>query len=203
MNSHLKNIVVATVGTIPFGGGVSVLIDKYIPDNLQKKRDKLIDTFLCDLESIENIDEDFLRSEDFTMFFLRIFNKAMIENNQIKSKIFRSILKTIASQNYKIDLEIEMFIKLTEDLITHQFYFLYTIKCENSIYKNAIYNTDLKEHEIYSLTGLENYGLVKKVDSQHNKVDYKLTELGERFYLFVDYENVYKEVLDELNLSKK
>ncbi|MDC0932326.1 hypothetical protein OAR97_00630 [Arcobacteraceae bacterium] len=192
MNSHLKNIVVSGVSTIPFCDGVSVLIDKYIPDNLQKKRDKLIDTFLNDLETIENIDEDFLKSEDFTMFFLRIFNKVMVENNQIKSKIFESILKNIASQNYKIDLETEMFIKLTEDLITHQFYFLYSIKSRESTYTNAI----------YSLTGLKNYGLIETEDSQLHKVKYKLTTLGERFYLYVNYENVYKEVLDELNLSK-
>lgn len=142
MNLHFKNIIVAGTSTIPFGGGISVLIDKYIPDNLQKKRDKLLEDILIDLENIkEEINEDFFKSEDFTIVFLRIFNKAMIENNQIKSKIFRSILKNIA---------------------------------------------------------LQNYGLIEKVDSQYNYIKYKLTKLGERFYSFIDFENIYKELIDEL-----
>lgn len=62
MNLHFKNIIVAGTSTIPFGGGISVLIDKYIPDNLQKKRDKLLEDILIDLENIkEEINEDFLR----------------------------------------------------------------------------------------------------------------------------------------------
>ena len=70
----------------------------------------------------------------------------MIENNQIKSKIFRSILKNIA---------------------------------------------------------LQNYGLIEKVDSQYNYIKYKLTKLGERFYSFIDFENIYKELIDELQQFKK
>lgn len=204
MNLHFKNIIVAGTSTIPFGGGISVLIDKYIPDNLQKKRDKLLEDILIDLENIkEEINEDFFKSEDFTIVFLRIFNKAMIENNQIKSKIFRSILKNIALQNYKIDLETEIYIKLIEDLVTHQLEFLRHINNGENIYEKVSYFTDLIEHRKYSLTGLENYGLIEKVDSQYNYIKYKLTKLGERFYSFIDFENIYKELIDELQQFKK
>ena len=63
MNLHFKNIIVAGTSTIPFCGGISVLIDKYIPDNLQKKRDKLLEDILIDLENIkEEINEDFFKN---------------------------------------------------------------------------------------------------------------------------------------------
>lgn len=126
MNSHLKNILVAGTSAIPYAGSViSILLDKYIPDNIQKQRDKLIEDFSRELENIEEkIEDDFLKSRDFTLFFIRIFNKAMIENNEIKSRIFKKVLKNIALQEYRIDLETEMFMKLVEDLVTHQFYFL-------------------------------------------------------------------------------
>ena len=204
MNLHFKNIIVAGTSTIPFGGGISVLIDKYIPDNLQKKRDKLLEDILIDLENIkEEINEDFFKSEDLTIVILTIFNKAMIGNNQIKSKIFRSILKNIALQNYKIDLETEIYIKLIEDLVTHQLEFLRHINNGENIYEKVSYFTDLIEHRKYSLTGLENYGLIEKVDSQYNYIKYKLTKLGERFYSFIDFENIYKELIDELQQFKK
>lgn len=127
----------------------------------------------------------------------------MIENNQIKSKIFRSILKNIALQNYKIDLETEIYIKLIEDLVTHQLEFLRHINNGENIYEKVSYFTDLIEHRKYSLTGLENYGLIEKVDSQYNYIKYKLTKLGERFYSFIDFENIYKELIDELQQFKK
>ena len=204
MNSHLKNTIVAGISTLPFGGGISVLIDKYIPDNLQKKKNQLLENILNDLEKIKNkIDDNFLKSEDFTLTFLRIFNKAMVENNVIKSKIFRIVLKNIAINSQSVDLETELFIKLIEDLITHQFYFLHMISHSEIVYKNVHYFTDLKDHEKYSLTSLENYGLIEKIDNQFNQSKYKLTTLGERFYLFIDYENIYKEFIDELQQSKK
>ena len=107
----------------------------------------------------------------------------------------------IALQNHKIDLETEMFIKLTEDLVTHQFYFLDKINKGENILKGVIYFTGLMDHKKYSLTGLENYGLIEQIDETSNYIKYKLTEFGKAFYLFIDYENIYKEVIAESSME--
>ncbi len=203
MNHHLKNIIVASGSAIPYvGGPISVLLNEYIPDNLQKQRDKLIEEISSDLVKIkERLDNDFLGSKDFALFFIRIFNKAMIENNKIKSKIFKTILQKIALQEYKIDLETEMFMKLVEDLVTHQLYIIYSINNDGKIYKTISYFAD-KKYEKYSLVGLENFGLIEKLEQNSNYTKYGLTKLGESFYTFIDLEQIYNEIIEEIHKSR-
>lgn len=123
MNDDDKDLIVATVAAIPIvGGTISVLVDKFVPSELKKRRDSLIKQFDSDIEDIkEKIKPGQLESEEYITILFKVFKSAIEEHNQEKIKRFRAILKNSAIDDNIQNPEIEFYIKVVNDLTLKHF----------------------------------------------------------------------------------
>jgi hypothetical protein len=79
MNEDAKNIVVEATSAIPVvGGPISVLVDKYVPIELEKRRKNLIEQFDKDIEEIrDQIKPGRLENEEYMTILFKVFKSAI------------------------------------------------------------------------------------------------------------------------------
>ncbi len=94
-NIHIKNISTAALSAIPiFGGPLSVIFDKYLPENIENKRNR----FLKDLnESLMFIQEKYpekynIENDRFISIFVKCVKLAMEEFKIEKINYFKNII---------------------------------------------------------------------------------------------------------------
>jgi hypothetical protein len=119
---HLRNISIATVSSIPvLGGPLSVLLDKYLPSYMERRRNALMTQLADDLVKLtERITPEKLASDEFIAVFLKVFRRAMEEHLQEKLEAFRAIILNAAlAENSEFD-EVSLFIRLVSDLTADQ-----------------------------------------------------------------------------------
>jgi hypothetical protein len=198
MNDKIKQLIVASTATIPYlGGSISVLIDKNIPSELEKRKNNLIENFEKDIEIIKDqVKPGRLESEEYITILFKVFKNAMEEHDKIKLESFRGILQNSAKMENINDPEIEFFIKLINEL-TVSHVVLFKLIYENIFMENVFYSSSgviEKELQSFCLNDLKRVNLIYYVkDSLDNYLKcgeslYKVTDLGERFYSFIELE---------------
>lgn len=190
LNDHVKNMALASIAAIPvIGGSISILVDKYLPSELEKRKNKLIEQFDQDIEDIKSkIDPARLESEAYITIFFKVFKNAIEEHNQEKIKKFRAILKNTALSVTIENPEIEFYIKLVNELtITH-------LKILRFIYNGDFYDrvtyihlTEDSALQELCVIDLERLNLIIIDKSTvYNRDDYLMSALGNRFYKFIE-----------------
>jgi hypothetical protein len=131
---HIRNTLIATSASIPIAGGtLSVILDKYLPSELQRRKDNIIDSLTEDLENLKSeIDLIKLESPEYLTVFLKVLKRAVDEHHQEKIIAFRNILLNEAIAPSSEFDEITFYIRMVEDLTVDQ------IRILNLIYKNKL-----------------------------------------------------------------
>lgn len=190
MNEHSKNLIVSSTALIPvLGGSISVLVDKYIPSELEKRRNSLIEQLDKDIEAVkEKIKPNRLESVEYTTILFKVFKNVMEEHDQEKIKKYRAILQNSAITTYIENPEIEFYIKLLNELTTSHIKLLRLIN-ENNFHYNVHYIHTEESDKV-----LQNYCIkdLKRVDliSKDLHSPYKITELGKRFTNFIKLQEI-------------
>lgn len=142
MNDKTKQLIVAGTSAIPYlGGPISVLIDKNIPSELEKRRSNLIEKFEKDIEMIKDqVRPGRLESEEYLTILFKVFKNAMEEHEKIKLESFRGILQNSAKLEDINDPEIEFFIKLISELTTSHI-LLFKLIYEDCFSEGVYYST--------------------------------------------------------------
>lgn len=198
MNDKTKQLIVAGTSAIPYlGGPISVLIDKNIPSELEKRRSNLIEKFEKDIEMIKDqVRPGRLESEEYLTILFKVFKNAMEEHEKIKLESFRGILQNSAKLEDINDPEIEFFIKLISELTTSHI-LLFKLIYEDCFSEGVYYSTSgviEKELQFFCINDLKRVNLIFNVkDSIENHWKYgeslyKVTDLGKRFYSFIKLE---------------
>jgi hypothetical protein len=206
---HTRNIVIATTNKIPVAGGfIDLLLDKYLPNEFERRKNDLIENFSNDLEIVKNkISLELFESPDFISVYMKLFRRAIEENRKEKIHAFRNILINSVTMNDVEFDETSFFIRLVSDLTIDQIrilHFCYNgwipehlgINKENNIYEvlGAIwprldeYYLQVCVNEIIRFNLISGSG---KINNQFNTKDkLHFTSLGERFvkYIFAPIE---------------
>jgi hypothetical protein len=185
MNEHSKNLIVSSTAIIPvLGGSISILIDKYIPSELEKRRNTLIEQLDKDIEAIkEKIKPNRLESTEYSTILFKVFKNAIEEHDQEKIKKYRAILQNSAITEYIENPEIEFYIKLLNELTTSHIKLVRLINENNFHYDIHYIHTEESDKVLqdYCIKDLERVNLISKdILSSH-----QITELGKRFIDFI------------------
>jgi len=135
---HLRNIGVAAVSMIPvLGSPLSVLMDKYIPSYVERRRSELLTKLADDLQKLNGrITPERLASDEFASVFIKGFRRAMEEHLQDKLEAFRCIILNAAiSQSSDFD-ELTLFLRLVSDLTVDQIRILKLLQNDAEIRKD-------------------------------------------------------------------
>lgn len=135
---HLKNISIAAVSAIPvLGGPLSILMDKYIPNYVERRRIQLMEDLSQELEELsERITPERLASEEFASVFIRGFRRAMEEHLHEKIEAFQAIiLNTAIAPSTEFD-ELTLFLRLVSDLTVDQIRILHLLQRDAEIRKD-------------------------------------------------------------------
>lgn len=207
-----RNIVVAASSIIPgIGGVLSLFLDNYLPNSIEKRRDDFLLSLSNDLEQLPtHIVEKLTVSEEYHSLVLKVFKSIIQEEKEIKITAFRNILINAALSDKNID-EQEFYIKLLTDLTTDQVKILHLFYLRDN--KHEIRFTDIykyisdnwsKVDESYRfalITELIRYGLISGAQKyQKKKGDgHYLSPFGERFIYFIFQPRETNDTMEILN----
>ncbi len=147
----IRNVCIAASAAIPVAGGsISVLLDKYLPNKLEERKQNILENIQADLSRIDmNILENKLDNEEFYTVFLKVLNKSISNHREEKLMSFRSILlNSIINDEMTFD-EVSFYIRLVDELSVDQ------IKILNLFYRTYIINDD-KYKDIMQKNSLNN-----------------------------------------------
>lgn len=209
MNNNLKNTIVASTSLIPFAGGIlSVLFDKYIPSNYERKRDAFF-TYIDNEFKRFNIYEHHskLNDEAFIMLFTKSFNRAMEEYHEEKIRAFQNIIiNSVLNKNEEKFDEISFFIRLVSDLTVDQIKILHLVKNKEFIKEPSIYKAITKlwgdadeSYLMACVTELIRFNLVSNSKNNNEQTQFRqyLTPFGMRFINYISDFMIIKEVKSE------
>lgn len=215
--SIIRNFVVAASASVPvIGGTASVILDKYIPNKIEERKNKILENIQHDLENIDfNILKNKLDNEEFYSIFLKILNRSIANHRIEKLNAFRNILiNNILSEENVYD-EVSFFIRLTDELTIDQIkimnffynaYFYKDQKCMEIIMKN---NTSMQKIMKYlwkdidddyltaCTTELMRFWLItgSSKGKKRTGIDsYSLSSLGERYVRWI-FSPIYMDML--------
>ena len=120
--NHLRNAVVAASSAIPLvGGPISVLLDKYLPDYIQRKRDEFLESVGIGLSELEDkFSPDELHSERFLSIFIKGTHQAIAEHSEEKIDCLRNIILNSAIEPGESFDERSLFLRMVQDLTEDQ-----------------------------------------------------------------------------------
>ncbi len=144
----IRNFCVAASAAIPVAGGtVSVLLDKYLPNKVEERKQKILENIENDLSKIDiKILENNFENEEFYTVFLKILNKSISNHRSEKLVAFRNILLNNLMFEYCAFDEISFFIRITDELTVDQIRIL-----------NVFYQSDVLKNERW-INLLDKYG---------------------------------------------
>lgn len=194
----IRNLFIAGTGIIPVvGGGISVLLDKYLPSAIENRRIQFLSQLEADFQKLPyDIIKNLENNEDFYSVLLKVLSTVTYEHKVEKIKVFRNILinsTILAETNFN---EVDFFIKLINNLsidqirILHLFYlrdYKKSIKFKN-IDKFIGEHWEIDKSYRWSLvTELIRDGLISSsIERQRNKGDgHQLSAFGENFINYI------------------
>lgn len=194
----IRNLFIASTGMMPVvGGGVSVLLDKYLPSTIEKRRKQFLNQLENDFQRLPNdIIKNLENNEDFYSVLLKVLNVITCEHKVEKINAFRNILinSTIIIDD-KFN-EVDFFIKLINTLsidqirILHLFYlrdYKKTIEFKNVVdFIDENWEID-KSYRWSLVTELIRDGLISSSqERQRTKGDgHYLSAFGEDFICYI------------------
>lgn len=144
----IRNFVIAASASIPVvGGTASVILDKYLPNKIEERKNKILENIQHDLENIDfNILKNKLDNEEFYTVFLKVLNRSIANHRIEKLNAFRNILINNVLSEEDVYDEVSFFIRLTDELTLDQIkilnffynaYFYQNQECLEIIIKNS------------------------------------------------------------------
>lgn len=113
------SVAKAAVSTIPIAGGpIASLMGDFIPTEMNKRRDKLVEKLIKDFEKFKDkYDKDALTRPYFISIFLECFRSAMATEKEEKIDAYRAIILNSLIEQTPDEDESQFMIKLV-DLLT-------------------------------------------------------------------------------------
>lgn len=203
---HVRTAVVAATAGIPLlGGPISVLLDKYLPDYAQRKRDAFLEQVGNGLAELEKrIKPENLLRDEFLSVFVKTTQQAITEHSDEKTECLRSIILNSSLEPSASFDERTLFLRLVSDLTEDQIKILKAIYISGAIpkdkYKSLLdYTVELwpeidPDYLMACTTELLRYNFVssafktrgEQAGLQEPKPDFhRLTGLGERFVSYI------------------
>jgi hypothetical protein len=203
---HIRSAVIAVTAGIPLlGGPVSVLLDKYLPDYVKRKRDAFLEQVGKGLSEIEErLTPENLSSDTFLSVFVKATQQAIAKHSQEKVDCLRAIILNSALEPTASFDERSLFLRLVADLTEDQIKVLKAIYVAGGIpkdkYKSLLdYAVELwpeidPDYLMACTTELIRYNFVsgayktrgEQVGLQESKSKmHRLTGLGERFVTYI------------------
>lgn len=206
--SIIRNFVIAASASVPVvGGTASVILDKYLPNKVEERKNRILENLQHDLENIDfNILKNELDTEEFYTVFLKVLNRSIANHRIEKLNAFRNILiNNILSEDEKYD-EVSFFIRLTDELTIDQikilnfFYNAYFYKdqeCLEVIMKNNtsiqkiisyLWNDIDEDYLMACTTELMRFWLITGSNKSKKRTgmdSYSLSPLGERYVKWI------------------
>lgn len=193
----IRNVCIAASAAIPVAGGsISVLLDKYLPNKIEERKQNILENIQTDLSRIDiNVLENKLDNEEFYTVFLKVLNKSIANHRKEKLMAFRNIIfNDIISDEMAFD-EVSLYIRLVDELTVDQ------IKILNLFYRTYVINDD-KYKDIMQRNSLNN--IIRTIWSNIDE-DYLMactTELI-RFQLLIGRtESMKRSSIDGFTLSR-
>lgn len=193
----IRNVCIAASAAIPVAGGsISVLLDKYLPNKIEERKQNILENVQTDLSRIDiNVLENKLDNEEFYTVFLKVLNKSIANHRKEKLMAFRNIIfNDIISEEMAFD-EVSLYIRLVDELTVDQ------IKILNLFYRTYVINDD-KYKDIMQRNSLNN--IIRTIWSNIDE-DYLMactTELI-RFQLLIGRtESMKRSSIDGFTLSR-
>lgn len=113
----ILNIFKAILSTAPFGGGIASLMTDYIPSSRFKRLEDFATKTAEDLrEHAEEVDADYLKTDDFAFMFEKCFRGAAENHQREKLDAFRGILVNSAIRKDLSEEEKEYFLNMVNTL---------------------------------------------------------------------------------------
>ncbi len=204
-SEHLKNLSIAAVSAIPIvGGPVSVLMDKYLPEYLERRRLEFWNALDHDLVALNARGAPVQLSTDrFISVFMKAFKLALEENEKVKIEAFKNIIVNSALPGCDEFDETTLFLKWVADLTADQIRVLKEIKDSDRfehedqsdlyyVLKDA-FPTVPRDYLMICAQEIVNrnivtYGMSHRSAELGNPKEKKwyLTELGARFVSFIE-----------------
>jgi len=127
---HIINSIKALASLYPFGGGaIASLINDYIPKSREKKTLDFLQKVSEDLESVkDNIDKNYIKSEEFQYLFKKAWRVAVEYYQEEKIEGFRAILLNSAIGKEASADDRDLFINILNDLTGYHFEMLKVFK---------------------------------------------------------------------------
>lgn len=198
---HIRNVLIASSAAIPFAGGpLSVLLDKYLPNEIERRKDSLIKKLSDELLKIEKqIPKDKLKDESYLTVFIQVFQHYLSEHRNEKLIAFRNILINEAITNSKDFDEVSFYIRLVDSLTVDQIRILHlvyrkeidghcSIESDDSIYKyiQAKWPKIDKYYLQACVTELLRFFIISSsVDSLNGAKGHQLTSFGKKFVKYI------------------
>lgn len=81
----IRNICIAATAAIPVAGGsISVLLDKFLPNKLEERKQKVLTNIQNDLQKIDfTLLQNKFDNEEFYTVFLKILNKSISSHREL------------------------------------------------------------------------------------------------------------------------
>jgi hypothetical protein len=113
----IVNVFKAVLATVPFGGGIASLMTDYIPSSRLKRLEQFANQTAEDLKNhADEIDETYLKTDDFAFLFEKCFRGAAESPQKEKLNAFRGILVNSTIQSDVAEEEKEYFLNMTNTL---------------------------------------------------------------------------------------
>src|ERR1044071_6781967 len=110
----IVNIFKAVLSTVPFGGGIASLMTDYIPSSRLRRLEDFANQTAKDLKNhADEIDETYLKTDDFAFMFEKCFRGAAENPQSEKLNAFRGILVNSTIRTDIAEEEKEYFLNMT------------------------------------------------------------------------------------------
>lgn len=208
MKDEIRNILIALSSVVPYAGGtISFILDKYIPSEVERRKNEFLVQLSNDLEALkEKIDIKNLETPEFKSVFAKLLQASVEEHRQEKLVAFRNIslnllLNTELLKFDKLEFYSRLILMLIPDeiKILHTFYLLDVKKVLNH------YDDKSKPRDIYCIierlwgevdkeyvkaliSDCSRYMLISGSPEQQKKYSRKgifITDLGEGFVNYI------------------
>lgn len=206
--SHLRNMAVAVTAGIPIlGGPLAVLLDKYLPEYFEKKRERILQELNQELMALEQSGNTLLIENDrFSSVFLKGIKLAMEEHDNEKINSFKNIILNSAIFQSKDFDEESLFLSWVRDLTSDQIRIMKTIKDVFEVYTYEKSNLEVVLKSIFPDTPIDYLTICQRELSIKNLIKFKkggkttydedskdeegrqwaLTNLGKRFIAYIE-----------------
>jgi hypothetical protein len=197
VDTHLKNQLVATLNLLPGGVGsyLGVLVEKYLPSHIEKRRTEFLDSLAVSLEKLMgDITLEKLADDKFLCLFLRCAKMVIEEASEMKREALQAIILNAALCEESSFDEITLYLKHIETMTEDQVRILAELasgKLIPQVHSDLVKSLQILwpniDHDYLTACVSDLYGanLISSAWRESGGGTTSLTGLGERFVAFI------------------